>query len=187
MSLNFAPSIILPWEDATLPPGTLIPGIVAPRHLRNITLVATLATLLVFMPYMGLWAVIPAFAFGRLLAFDLTTYTLPNIYTYPLIAAGLAHTVWMVEPERLIPAAVIYGIYRATQLRPLPIGMGGGDYKLLTALFLWMDPVMACFTLAAGCFAWLPFTLKNPDNPIPFGVPLLVGWVAMLAAFHIWG
>jgi len=157
-------------------------GLLNPKHCGWLTGIVALLLIGLLWPVLGVAGVPAALVFSRLLALDLTTYTLPDIYTLPLMATGLG-VAWghhlgitaAVWGGLLVLASV--GRYCASSR----LGMGEGDLKLLAALVAWLGPVAALAAVGVGCLLWLPVACLTPKRPLPLGVPLLLGWGAVLA------
>ncbi len=69
---------------------------------------------------------------------DYKKYIIPNAITVPLIAVGLVMQIYYQNWINIIFALVI-GLMTLI-LVTLTGGMGGGDIKLIVALFLWLSP-----------------------------------------------
>ena len=182
-----------PWERATVPESQLAPGWFPAEKLAAVTWLAMGVMLMILSPTAGwpmAWMALPL---ARLVALDLTTHTLPDIYTLPLLAVGLAHA-WVTGSLVVAVGAVVAvallmmlagltvpALRQMLGKEPGPAGIGGGDVKLLLALFAWLPPAEACFAVAVGCVAWLPLAFLYPRRAQPFGVAIALGWVAVLA------
>lgn len=176
-----------PWEKATGVAEAARPGSVERRQLGRLTLACGLAAVVLLWQPLGLpAALVGGLVFGRLAALDLTTYTLPNVYTLPLVAVGLCHAVMgdHIGPA-LLACLMLAGLYAFTAQMPLPAGVGGGDLKLLAALFAFLPPATAFAAIAIGCLVWLPLAWKKPKVAVPFGVPILIGWLFVLQAPYL--
>ncbi len=152
------------------------------ESLTPLTLLAAVVIAILLWANYGIAALAIGLIFGRLLALDLTTYTLPNIYTVPLMAVGLMHSLVFGGFSQAICAWLIILLISMVASRShLKIGMGGGDFKLLAALFAFLPLTDACFAIALGSLLWLPVAFKHPKQSIPFGVPIILGWTLLLA------
>ena len=176
-----------PWEIATHVVTQSQPGILGRSFALPLTVVATLAFALVLWPVMGWGALVVGAVFGRLLALDLTTYTLPNIYTVPLLAVGFVSALFsglivqtLVAWGCLLLAGVL--LHNRAGVR---YGFGGGDIKLMAAMLAFLPLANVFFAIALECLAWLPVAFAKPKVSIPFGVPLLVGWAVVLRWPHM--
>ncbi len=184
-------SFLWPWEKATLSEVDFAPGWLPAHRLPALTWLFMGIMLMLLSPTAGWPAAWLALPLARLMALDLTTHTLPDIYTLPLLAVGLAHA-WV--SGRLAEAglavalvAVLLGLVSCWgrsraggACAPQSCGLGGGDHKLMLALFAWLPPAEACFAIGAGCVLWLPFGVWRPRHAQPFGVALGAGWGAIL-------
>jgi len=174
-----------PWETATHVGTDSQPGFLPATTLAPLSLLLALLTAILLWPVMGGTAIVVGLVFGRLAALDLTTYTLPNVYTVPLLVVGLAHAAGQGRLLQALLAALVIilmaqVIQRGGQHLGRQLGMGGGDLKLLAALFAFLPLTHAFFAVAAGCLLWLPVAMLKPKATVPFGVPLLLGWVVLL-------
>lgn len=128
---------------------------------------------------------------------DLRTYTLPDVLTLALLAAGLG-TIAIVDPDRLadhlLGALAGYGVIAALRaayrwLRGIE-GIGLGDAKLLAAAGAWLSweglPAVLLVAAACGLLVSVGLSLLR-GRPVagtarlPFG-PFLAGafWLAWL-------
>lgn len=176
------PQTFIPWENATNVPLSSRPGVLPARALTPLTLLAAFLITLILWPTFHLAALLIGLVFGRLMALDLTTYTLPNVYTVPLLLVGWAHA----ATNGLFTQAilVLIGIFLLAWLmrrNHYNAGIGGGDLKLLAALFAFLPATSAFFAIAVGSFLWLPVAFAKPKASIPFGVPIVLGWTLLLA------
>lgn len=176
-----------PWEKATLEARDLwLPGwLPVRRHVAFTGLFAVLLVALLGLTLPPPEAVVTAVIFARLLALDLTTYTLPDIYTLPLFAVGLAAATLQHHLPQVALAAALLAFVPLAPRFPITRGLGGGDFKLLAALLAWLPLNAAAFAVAIGCFLWLPLAFWRPKTPQPFGAPLLLGWALIIAFPHL--
>ncbi len=171
-----------PWENATTVPQSSRAGMLKPESLTPITLLTALVITLCLWPHYGIAALAIGLVLGRLLALDLTTYTLPNVYTVPLMAVGFLHSLVFGGLSQVVLVWIILFLLSLTARRSnLTIGVGGGDLKLLAALFAFLPLTEAFFAIALGSFFWLPVAFAKPKVSIPFGVPIILGWTLLLA------
>ncbi|MCP5405445.1 MAG: prepilin peptidase [Pseudomonadaceae bacterium] len=175
-------SPLWPLEVRALPPEALAGHrrIPAP-DINRVTLVLALAIPLLLWPAYGPLALLLAFPLARLLVLDACCYLLPNLYTLPLISGGVVYA-WMSgfgTPALMMVAVLLLVREGVLRLPPSRIGIGGGDFMLLAALFSWLPLAPACFAVALGCVIYLPVAFALPGRPIPFGVPLIAGWLLM--------
>jgi leader peptidase (prepilin peptidase) / N-methyltransferase len=178
--------MLTPWEKATGVGEAAMPGVLPPRFSGRLTLAFAMLLALLFWPLFGLSGVFMAFVFARLIVLDLATYTLPNIYTVPLMLVGLMHAA---DADRALPVfifwlalALLAGLGRYL-LRSF--GLGEGDLKLLAALVAFLGALPSLTAVAVGCLLWLPVVWGKPKQAVPLGVPLLVGWAIVLAFPHL--
>lgn len=179
-------SPLAPWEVATDVADSAQPGLL-PSHLGpRLSFLLSVALIIFLWPALG-WAAIPTgMVFSRLLVMDLTTYTLPNIYTVPLICIGLCYALFHGQFGQAVMALCIMlsfsltlGHYRVS------MGLGGGDFKLLAALFAFLPLTTGFWAIAVGSLLWLPIACLKPKAMVPFGVPLILGWCLMLRFPHL--
>jgi prepilin signal peptidase PulO-like enzyme (type II secretory pathway) len=173
-------------ERATLAPADLLlPGWLPPPTLNPLTTFLAVALAAGTLALGHPWAALAAPVFARLAALDLTAFVLPDLYTYPLLAAGLTHALLAGQwPQALAALALIGVLLPFAALRPTA-GLGGGDLKLIAALTAWLPAEAAATALALGCLAWLPLACRHPRRPQPFGVPVILGWLAILLCPHL--
>lgn len=190
-------AFLWPWEGATLPESQLAPGWLPADKLPALTWLLTGLIMMALSATVGWPAAILSLPLARLMALDLTTHTLPDVYTLPLLAVGLAHA-WSTGrmAEALLAVTLVAALLvlvsffgrsgAGNKAGGAPTlqhrGIGGGDLKLMLALFAWLPPAEACFAVGMGCVLWLPFGFWRPRHVQPFGVALGLGWVAMLVA-----
>lgn len=127
---------------------------------------------------------------------DLLALRLPDILTFPLLAAGLALSLWLPDRDPLahvIGAAVgfvaFYGIALAYRRARGREGLGLGDAKLAAAAGAWLGwqalPSMVLIACAAG-FVWIGLAVAMRgksalSQEIAFGVPLCFAfWIVWL-------
>lgn len=183
---NRAPVQLAPWEVATHVAEAVQPGLLPLHRLPFLTLSCAAALILFLWPTLG-WAAIPTgLVFARLLALDLTTYTLPNIYTVPLICIGLPFAYFHGQlPQAAYALLIMLTFSFALSRCNVSLGFGGGDMKLMAALFAFLPLTTAFWAIAAGSILWLPVAFLKPKAMVPFGVPLILGWSLMLRFPHL--
>jgi prepilin signal peptidase PulO-like enzyme (type II secretory pathway) len=176
-----AHSCLWPWEKATLAPADLVlPGWLPLRADGVVTLLGgILGTILLPAP---LWPL--AWVLARLAALDLTLYILPDIYTIPLLAVGLTHALQIHAMPQFLAGVVLLALQLSGQRR-LQSHFGGGDFKLLAAMLAWLPLQTAAMAVAVGCIVWLPLAFWRPKAMHPFGLPLILGWLIILAFPHL--
>lgn len=175
-----------PWEVATHVAAAARHGLFPVQQAASLTAFLTFASLLFLWPAYGLAALPIALIFGRLMALDLTTYTLPNVYTVPLIAIGLVHAFFHgFFMQALLVLILMMLLARTLTHARFKLGLGGGDLKLIAALFAFLPLTSAFWAIALGCVVWMPVTFAKPKAMVPFGVPLIVGWMILLRFPHL--
>ncbi|PZP39727.1 MAG: hypothetical protein DI585_03135 [Pseudomonas fluorescens] len=183
-------STFTPLEKATHVPDAAAQGLLPRAWIWPLTLALTVAITGALWPAYGIAAVAIAALFARMAALDITTYTLPNVYTVPLVIVGFVHAL----SHNLVPQALVALLMLSFLTSPvrhsfarlgLKLGLGGGDIKLLAALFAFLPLPLACWSLALGCILWLPVAFAKPKAMIPFGIPILAGWIIMLCVPHL--
>jgi prepilin signal peptidase PulO-like enzyme (type II secretory pathway) len=175
------------FEQATVPPGAAQPGLMAGRAAWLLTLLGVPFAALLWPAY-GPLALPLGLALGRLLALDLTSYLLPDLYTYPLITGGLAWA-WFSghSASAIVAVGLLLAVRELTLRLPLPSrGMGGGDFTLLAALCCWMGFGDAMWASALGSLLWLPVSFKFPRRHVPLGVPVILGWAIYSCVNTLW-
>ncbi len=175
------PTFLTPWEQATGVAEAATTGLAPTRWGWRLTWALAVVLAVVLWPGLGMVGLGVALLFARMMALDLTTYTLPNIYTIPLLAAGLLAALGDHVLMTLLVAGALWLVGWGGRRYPRRMGLGEGDLKLLVALVAWLGPLPALAALAVGCALWLPAACLAPKQALPFGVPLLLGWVAVLA------
>jgi leader peptidase (prepilin peptidase)/N-methyltransferase len=172
---------------AELPPLLLVGG----------SLVVAASAAMVMPATYLLWAtLLLGWTLLLLATIDLLALRLPDVLTFPLIAAGLALSLWLPDGDPLahvIGAAVgfvaFYGIglaYRRARARE---GLGLGDAKLAAAAGAWLGwealPSMVLIACAAG-FIWIGVAVafrgrRALAEEIAFGAPLCFAfWIVWL-------
>ncbi|RYG57801.1 MAG: hypothetical protein EON60_14125 [Alphaproteobacteria bacterium] len=190
MTYSAMHNVFTVWEEATHAPTAAQPGLLPPAAAFWLTgLLAVILGALLWQPF-GYLAIPIALLFGRLMALDLTTYTLPNIYTIPLLVVGLFHALSHEQLAQAFIACVVIFFFNKTMaaanLRMArSVGVGGGDLKLLAALFAFMPLTTGFWAIAAGCLLYMPVAFAKPKATVPFGVPLIMGWVVLLRWPHL--
>lgn len=178
------------WEEATHAPTAAQPGLLPATTTLWLTLLcATIIATVLWQPF-GYYALPIGLIFGRLMALDLTTYTLPNVYTIPLFVVGLFHALTHEQLAQAFIAAIIIVFFNKTlaaanMRMARTIGIGGGDLKLLAALFAFLPLTSAFWAIAVGSLAYMPVAFAKPKATVPFGVPLIIGWIILLRWPHL--
>jgi prepilin signal peptidase PulO-like enzyme (type II secretory pathway) len=176
------------WEVATGAPASAYPGLLGPRWLGLLTAGMMVIFIGLLWPMVGLGGALLALPLARLVALDVTTHTLPDVYTLPLLAVALLHAGLGGDNASLVAALAVLALYHAAGRVPglaWARRLGGGDYKLLAALLAGLGLPLFFSAVAVGCALWLPIACLRPKAPVPLGVPLIVGAVAV-TAFWYW-
>lgn len=179
-----------PWEASTHVPEAAQPGLLPQAATGSLTALFSLLIILLLWPLYGAWSLGIGLTFGRLMALDLTTYTLPNVYTIPLLTVGVLHALTTEHLTQAALAIVLIFVFNRTLMKAnlraaRKIGVGGGDLKLLASLFAFLPLTSACWAIAAGCILYMPVAFLKPKATVPFGVPLILGWILLLRVPHL--
>ena len=147
--------------------------------------------------------VIVTFAAGALLAtvaamIDARTHRLPNVFTFPIAAIGIAGLAVASlvgdEPIRWAKMALGVGFFCGPWLithlvAPSTIGFGDIKYSAGLGVYLgWLAPAVAIlgFFIAPTVYALAFMAMRRRTNdPIPFGPPLLAGATLATAAYPL--
>ncbi|MBP5992789.1 MAG: prepilin peptidase [Acinetobacter sp.] len=124
---------------------------------------------------------------------DFDTQLLPDRYTLPLAALGLAINSYAIYTS---PTSAIWGyvigflclwiVYYAFKIITGKEGMGYGDFKLLAALGAWMGPLMLPLivllsSLVGAIIGIILLKIKKENQPFAFGPYIAIaGWIAFL-------
>ncbi|WP_417494648.1 prepilin peptidase [Maricaulis sp.] len=136
------------------------------------------------------------FTLAALSLIDARTQRLPDVFTLPLILAGIAVNglIFSAPWAAIAGAAIGYGALVALELAYKRFrgrdGLGRGDAKLLAAGGAWCGPFLLPMILLAGSLSALLYVLslalvrrQAPDGnqPMPFGpwlaLGIALGWV----------
>ncbi|PIZ31587.1 MAG: hypothetical protein COY40_01655 [Alphaproteobacteria bacterium CG_4_10_14_0_8_um_filter_53_9] len=171
---------LFPWERATHVADDMIDGWLDARWLGIVSTGAGLMCALTLYTVAGWGGAFLGVVLGRMLAFDLVGYVLPDVYTLPLVAVAAAFALSHGMGDGRLLGAVLLGVAYMGMMRFQPrIGLGGGDLKLMAAMLLAMGPFTFWTSTLAACVLWAPFAFWQPKKAIPFGVPLLIGSILM--------
>lgn len=177
------------WESATGVADEAQKGLLPGAWAGWLTLAAAVVFGGVLQAGGGLpfWVAVPVgLVWARLAVLDLTTYTLPNIYTLPLLAVGWLYAWQNGLAAQAAGAAAVLAAVGLWGGRPAAAaGLGGGDLKLLAALFAFLPVWQGLWAVALGCAVWLPVAFAMPRRAVPLGVPVLVGWGVMVGWPHL--
>ena len=124
---------------------------------------------------------------------DFDTQLLPDRYTLPLAALGLAINSYAIYTS---PTSAIWGyvigflclwiVYYAFKIITGKEGMGYGDFNLLAALGAWMGPLMLPLivllsSLVGAIIGIILLKIKKENQPFAFGPYIAIaGWIAFL-------
>lgn len=124
---------------------------------------------------------------------DFDTQLLPDRYTLPLAALGLAINSYAIYTS---PTSAIWGyvigflclwiVYYLFKVITGKEGMGYGDFKLLAALGAWMGPFMLPLivllsSLVGAIIGIILLKVKKQNQPFAFGPYIAIaGWIAFL-------
>ena len=104
---------------------------------------------------------------ARLAWVDLRTFRLPNIYTVPLIGAGL-----VLVAGALTGFGLFWAIGQFYFVRHGQEGLGLGDAKLFAASGSWLGVGLLPYVLLVASLGGLVYALltrRNPDRRVAFG------------------
>jgi len=130
-------------------------------------------------------------ALTTLIWYDFRHMILPNVFTYPLVLAGLFWTIWSGNsiPHAIIGGALGYGLVLLINLiwqaRRGMDGMGLGDAKLLAAAGTWMGPFALAPLILIGSSTALILVIISGgglkidrEKRVPFGPFIALGFWA---------
>lgn len=182
MSSPLPQPTLTPWERATDVAEACTVGLVPARYSGRLTLAVALGFGVCLWPLFGFWGGVLALIFARLVALDVVSYTLPNIYTVPMMLVGL---VAALGAGHLVATLVLWLalLLLASMGRLYPgarLGVGEGDLKLLAAMAGFLALPQVLVAIVAGCVLWMPVAWAFPKKALPLGVPLVLGWVVVL-------
>lgn len=177
---------LAPWESATGVAQESRPGLLGTRRSGALTLLVWGALAVLLFPVLG-WQALPVgLVLARLVALDLTTYTLPNVYTLPMLLVGWVYAFQHgLAGQALLAASLLAGVGVLLGGLTSRMGLGGGDFKLLASLFAFLPVFQGVCAVGLGCLLWLPVAFWAPRRPVPFGVPVVLGWVLVLRWPHL--
>ncbi|MEM7663775.1 MAG: A24 family peptidase [Pseudomonadota bacterium] len=160
--------------------------------MTTVLLLIGLAAQILYPFYRPLWATVILFAvFIALIWCDFRHMILPDMLTFPLIAAGLGWTIWS---GGSLPLAVAGGVIGYLLVRLINVvwqarsgmdGMGLGDGKLLAAAGTWLGALALPTTIMIGSGVALLLVLvvgggraPNRNKRIAFGPFIALGFWA---------
>ena len=158
------------------------------------TLLCSLLVVSVFGPTLQmLFGLVLTWVLITLTFIDFDTQLLPDRYTLPLAALGLALNSFAMYTT---PTAAIWGyvvgflclwiVYYLYKLVTGKEGMGYGDFKLLAALGAWMGPfllplIVLLSSLVGAIIGIILLKVKKQNLPFAFGPYIAIaGWIAFL-------
>lgn len=162
--------------------------------IELLTAVCSLIVVAVFGPTLQmLFGLVLTWVLIALTFIDFDTQLLPDRYTLPLAALGLALNSYAIYTS---PTSAIWGyvigflclwiVYYAFKIITGKEGMGYGDFKLLAALGAWMGPLMLPLivllsSLVGAIIGIILLKIKKENQPFAFGPYIAIaGWIAFL-------
>lgn len=159
-----------------------------------LTAVCSLVVVAVFGPSLQmLFGLILTWTLIALTFIDFDTQLLPDRYTLPLAALGLAVNSYALYTS---PTSAIWGyligflclwvVYYLFKIVTGKEGMGYGDFKLLAALGAWMGPfllplIVLLSSLVGAIIGIILMKVKKENQPFAFGPYIAIaGWIAFL-------
>lgn len=159
-----------------------------------LTAVCSLVVVAVFGPSLQmLFGLILTWTLIALTFIDFDTQLLPDRYTLPLAALGLALNSYALYTS---PTSAIWGyligflclwvVYYLFKIVTGKEGMGYGDFKLLAALGAWMGPfllplIVLLSSLVGAIIGIILMKVKKENQPFAFGPYIAIaGWIAFL-------
>ena len=162
--------------------------------IELLTMICSLLVVSVFGPTLQMClGLILTWVLITLTFIDFDTQLLPDRYTLPLAALGLAANSYYLYTT---PVAAIWGyiigflclwvVYILFKLITGKEGMGYGDFKLLAALGAWMGPFMLPLivlmsSVVGAIIGIILLKVKQENQPFAFGPYIAIaGWIAFL-------
>ena len=162
--------------------------------IELLTAICSLLVLWVYGPGLQmLFGLLLTWTLIALTFIDFDTQLLPDRYTLPLAALGLALNSYHLYTSA---SAAIWGyvigflclwiVYYLFKLITGKEGMGYGDFKLLAALGAWMGPLMLPLivllsSLVGAIIGLILLKIRKENQPFAFGPYIAIaGWVAFL-------
>ena len=162
--------------------------------IELLTALSSLVVVAVFGPTIQmLFGLVLTWVLIALTFIDFDTQLLPDRYTLPLAALGLAVNSYAVYTS---PTSAIWGyvigflclwiVYYLFKVITGKEGMGYGDFKLLAALGAWMGPFMLPLivllsSLVGAIIGIILLKVKKQNQPFAFGPYIAIaGWIAFL-------
>ena len=162
--------------------------------IELLTVACSLAVVAVFGPTVQmLFGLVLTWTLIALTFIDFDTQLLPDRYTLPLAALGLAVNSYAIytTPTYAIWGYIIgflclWSVYYIFKLVTGKEGMGYGDFKLLAALGAWMGPlplplIVLLSSLVGAMIGIILLKIKKENQPFAFGPYIAIaGWIAFL-------
>ena len=162
--------------------------------IEVLTAICALIVLAVFGPTVQmLFGLLLTYTLIALTFIDFDTQLLPDRYTLPLAALGLAVNSYAIYTS---PTSAIWGyvigflclwvVYYLFKIVTGKEGMGYGDFKLLAALGAWMGPMMLPLivllsSLVGAIIGIILLKVRQENQPFAFGPYIAIaGWIAFL-------
>ena len=162
--------------------------------IELLTAVCSLVIVAVYGPTIQmLFGLVLTWVLIALTFIDFDTQLLPDRYTLPLAALGLAINSYAIYTT---PTSAIWGyvigflclwiVYYLFKVVTGKEGMGYGDFKLLAALGAWMGPLMLPLivllsSLVGAIIGIILLKVKKENQPFAFGPYIAIaGWIAFL-------
>lgn len=162
--------------------------------IELLTMLCSLLVVAVFGPSLQmLFGLLFTWILIALTFIDFDTQLLPDRYTLPLAALGLAINSYSIYTS---PTQAIWGyligflclwiVYYLFKIITGKEGMGYGDFKLLAALGAWMGPLMLPLivilsSLVGAIIGIILLKVRKENQPFAFGPYLAIaGWIAFL-------
>ena len=143
--------------------------------------------------WMTIWGLILTWTLITLTFIDFDTQLLPDRYTLPLAALGLAINSYALftTPTQAIWGYVIgflclWIVYYLFKLVTGKEGMGYGDFKLLAALGAWLGPmllplIILLSSLVGAIVGIILLKIRKENQPFAFGPYIAIaGWIAFM-------
>lgn len=169
---------------------------ISPRYplIEAFTAIAALVVVAVFGPTVQmLFGLLLTYVLIALTFIDFDTQLLPDRYTLPLAALGLAINSYAIYTT---PTMAIWGyvigflclwvVYYLFKIVTGKEGMGYGDFKLLAALGAWMGPLMLPLivllsSMVGAIIGIILLKIRKENQPFAFGPYIAIaGWIAFL-------
>ncbi|OTG64570.1 prepilin peptidase [Acinetobacter sp. ANC 3903] len=164
--------------------------------IELLTAICSLIIVAVFGPTLQmLFGLLLTWTLIALTFIDFDTQLLPDRYTLPLAALGLAVNSYSIYTS---PSSAIWGyiigflclwiVYYLFKIITGKEGMGYGDFKLLAALGAWMGPFLLPLIVLLSSFVGavigiILLKIRKENQPFAFGPYIAIaGWIAF-----IWG